>query len=114
MAKLAKNKVAMRFYAHKIDATKLKIQLTKNKKEKVAYDKLVFGTSFTDHMLEIEWDKQVKQDIISISTWILLTYVCQNGWHDPTIVPFGDLAISPAAPALHYGIQVVIVENCFE
>jgi len=40
-------------------------------------------------MLEIDWD---------------LT----NGWHNPRIVPYGNLSISPAATTLHYGIE------CFE
>lgn len=40
-------------------------------------------------MLEIDWD-------------------AVNGWHDPKIIPYGNLSISPAAPTFHYGI------GCFE
>ena len=44
---------------------------------------LTFGTVFSDHMLVIEWD---------------------NGrWHAPSIVPYGNLSISPAVSSLHYG-----------
>jgi len=50
---------------------------------------LVFGTTLSDHMLTIEWDKQ-------------------NGWSPPKIIPYQDLKISPAASSLHYGLQ------CFE
>jgi branched-chain amino acid aminotransferase len=44
---------------------------------------LKFGRVFTDHMF-------------------LLDYREGTGWHNPRIVPFGPLAISPAAAALHY------------
>ena len=47
----------------------------------------MFGRSFSDHMLVIDWDKA-------------------HGWHDPVIEPYGDFRISPAATGLHYGIQV--------
>ena len=46
-------------------------------------NKLVFGTTFTDHMLTIEWEK--------------------GHWKAPSIVPYQDLRISPAASCLHYG-----------
>lgn len=45
---------------------------------------LTFGTTFSDHMLMIEWDKAIH-------------------WGAPRIVPYGDLQLSPAASALHYG-----------
>ena len=44
---------------------------------------LVFGTTLTDHMLQIEWEK--------------------GNWKAPGIVPYQDLQISPAASCLHYG-----------
>ena len=47
-------------------------------------DKLVFGTTVTDHMLTIEWEK--------------------GSWKAPCIVPYQDLRISPAASCLHYGM----------
>lgn len=40
-------------------------------------------------MLEIDWD-------------------IKHGWHSPKIIPYGNLSLSPAATALHYGIE------CFE
>jgi branched-chain amino acid aminotransferase len=45
---------------------------------------LTFGTTFSDHMLMIEWNKA-------------------NQWEPPRIVPYGDLRLSPAASSLHYG-----------
>jgi branched-chain amino acid aminotransferase len=57
--------------------------------ERLPKDKLVFGHSFTDHMLEIDWTKQ-------------------DGWGAPRITPYHDFVLSPAASALHYALQ------CFE
>ena len=45
---------------------------------------LVFGTTTTDHMLMIEWNKNDK-------------------WGSPKILPYQNLQISPAASCLHYG-----------
>ncbi|CAE7942399.1 unnamed protein product [Symbiodinium sp. KB8] len=52
-------------------------------------DKLKFGATFTDHMLVCDWTES-------------------KGWHAPAIVPYGPLAIDPAASVLHYSLQ------CFE
>jgi len=52
-------------------------------------EKLTFGTTFSDHMLMVEWNKE-------------------NQWGPPRIVPYEDLRLSPAASALHYGLA------CFE
>ena len=49
---------------------------------------LKFGQTFGPHMLQIRYENE--------------------RWESPTIVPYGDLRISPAASALHYGME------CFE
>lgn len=49
---------------------------------------LGFGRYFTDHMLRIEYHRQL------------------GGWQKPEIMPFENLSIHPAAKALHYAIQV--------
>lgn len=49
---------------------------------------LKFGQSFSPHMLLIPYENKC--------------------WKSPSIVPYGDLQISPAASALHYGME------CFE
>jgi branched-chain amino acid aminotransferase len=49
---------------------------------------LKFGTTFSDHMLTIEYK--------------------MGSWQDPQIVPYQNLSISPAASSLHYGL------SCFE
>jgi len=49
--------------------------------------KLGFGHVFTDHMLVMPYDTG-------------------KGWHDPEIIPYGNLSLSPAAMCLHYGQTV--------
>eukprot|EP00727_Mastigamoeba_balamuthi_P010901 m51a1_g6433 putative branched-chain amino acid aminotransferase (372) ;mRNA; r:362474-364190 len=51
--------------------------------------KLVFGHTFTDHMLEIDW-------------------TAEHGWGVPRIHAYGPLALDPAASVLHYAME------CFE
>lgn len=48
---------------------------------------LVFGRQFTDHMLSVTWD-------------------AERGWDTPTIHPYGDIPISPAATSLNYATTV--------
>ncbi len=49
--------------------------------------KLGFGKIFSDHMFIMEYDTG-------------------EGWHDARIVPFGDIALSPAAMVFHYGQEI--------
>ena len=66
----------------------IKIELTKTPKEKPQDEsKLGFGHIFTDHMFIMNYDKG-------------------EGWHDARIVPYGDIALSPAAMCLHYGQEI--------
>ncbi len=46
-----------------------------------------FGTSFSDHMVMIEWDEE-------------------RGWHDATIGPYRPLQIDPACAVLHYAQEI--------
>lgn len=46
-----------------------------------------FGTAFTDHMVEIDYD-------------------ADRGWHDPRVVPYGPIALDPAAAVLHYAQEI--------
>ncbi|MCM3109499.1 branched-chain amino acid aminotransferase [Lederbergia lenta] len=63
------------------------VQLSKNKKEKPAFDQLSFGTVFTDHMF-------------------ILDYTEGKGWHDARIVPYQPITLDPAAIIFHYGQTV--------
>jgi len=72
-----------------IDPSAIEITRTSSPKTKLPNEELSFGSTFSDHMLEIDWDHE-------------------NGWHKPKISPYGALQIDPAATSLHYGLQ------CFE
>lgn len=66
----------------------IKIERTKNPKAKPQDEsKLGFGQIFTDHMFLMNYDEG-------------------EGWHNPRIVPFGPIELSPAAMCLHYGQEV--------
>ncbi len=58
-------------------------QTTKSRLQEVDFDNLVFGKNISDHMFVAEY---------------------RNGqWQDLRVVPYGDLSLSPATAALHYG-----------
>lgn len=66
----------------------IKIERTTAPKTKPTdQSKLGFGNYYTDHMF-------------------LMNYDLGEGWHDPRIVPYGDLSLDPAAMCLHYGQEV--------
>jgi branched-chain amino acid aminotransferase len=50
---------------------------------------LLFGKNNTDHMIEVDWEKE-------------------TGWGVPKLIPFEPLKLHPFSSTLHYGIQ------CFE
>jgi hypothetical protein len=76
-------------YNAKIDVNSLILRKTEAPKPKLPLQDLVFGKTFSDHMLVVDWD-------------------AKNGWHKPVIMPYGDLSISPASTGLHYGLQVSV------
>ncbi len=47
----------------------------------------VFGTAFTDHMVDICWS-------------------VGGGWHRPRVQPYGPISLDPAAAVLHYGQEI--------
>lgn len=65
-------------------AGKIKIERTAKPKPKPDQQQLGFGHYFTDHMF-------------------IMDYTEGQGWHDPRIIPYQDLALSPATMAFHYG-----------
>ncbi len=64
--------------------TQVKFVPAKTLKEKVDVSTIGFGTHFTDHMFEMTYDEG-------------------QGWHDPQIIPYEDIKVSPANSTLHYG-----------
>ena len=66
----------------------IKIERTQNPQPKPAPgQKLGFGKIFTDHMF-------------------IMNYTEGQGWHDPRIVPFQRISLSPAAMVYHYGQEM--------
>lgn len=70
-----------------IDCGKLVVERTSAPKPKVPNEELVFGRTFTDHMLEIDWS-------------------ADSGWKAPRILPYHKLELDPAASSLHYALQL--------
>ncbi len=59
-----------------------------NKKQKPTEDNpLVFGTIFTDHMFVMDYEEG-------------------KGWINPSIVPYGPIALDPSAMVFHYGQEL--------
>ncbi|ODV59987.1 branched-chain amino acid aminotransferase [Ascoidea rubescens DSM 1968] len=70
-----------------LDASKLKVTLSEKKSKLLDNDKLVFGRSFTDHMLSIEWTEA-------------------EGWAAPEIKPYGPLVLDPSCCVFHYAFEL--------
>ncbi|OKL59083.1 Branched-chain-amino-acid aminotransferase, cytosolic [Talaromyces atroroseus] len=72
-----------------VDPSKLEITKTSTPKELTPNDQLIFGKTFTDHMLSIEW-------------------TASDGWLTPRIIPYQNLSLDPATCVFHYAFE------CFE
>jgi len=60
------------------------VKKAQNLKTKPEDSKLGFGTIFTDHMLNVDYD-------------------LQKGWHNARIEPYGPIRMEPSTMVLHYG-----------
>ncbi|MBR5454119.1 MAG: branched-chain amino acid aminotransferase [Clostridia bacterium] len=65
----------------------IRIEPIAQKKPKPDQDKLGFGNYFTDHMF-------------------MMNYTEGKGWYDPRIVPYGDIALPPAAMVFLYALEM--------
>ncbi|KAI9321794.1 aminotransferase [Dichotomocladium elegans] len=72
-----------------IQASKIQVKKADALKPLVANKDLVFGQTFTDHMLTVEWE-------------------ADKGWSNPQIVPHGKICLDPGSTVFHYGA------GCFE
>ncbi|RLN57354.1 hypothetical protein BBP00_00007542 [Phytophthora kernoviae] len=72
-----------------IKVANLKVERTTNPKTKLPKEELKFGKTFTDHMLEVDWE-------------------LGKGWSNPVIRPYGPMPMDPASAVLHYALE------CFE
>jgi branched-chain amino acid aminotransferase len=68
-------------------APSIRIETTKTPRSRPGESDLGFGKHFTDHVFFMDW-------------------VRGQGWHDPRILPYGPLALDPAAASLHYGQEM--------
>ena len=66
----------------------IRVERTACPKEKPGQDNpLVFGTIFTDHMFEMDYEEG-------------------KGWHDPRVVPYHKLELEPSCMVFHYGQEM--------
>ncbi|KAK8790924.1 hypothetical protein WA158_005555 [Blastocystis sp. Blastoise] len=72
-----------------VNVKALTIEKTKNPKPHLPKEKLVFGKTFTDHMLEMDHHDT-------------------KGWSTPKITPYHPIPCDPAMSVFHYGME------CFE
>ena len=72
-----------------VDASKLQITPTTTPKNLTPNNELVFGRTFTDHMLTMEW-------------------TATDGWMPPRITPYQNFSLDPATCVFHYAFE------CFE
>lgn len=70
-----------------IEASKLRVIKTTTPKPKLPNDQLLFGRTFSDHMLEVEW-------------------TASSGWKAPLISPYHKLSLEPSASVFHYGLEL--------
>lgn len=69
-----------------LDALKLVITKTTTPKARLPNDQLVFGKTFSNHILEIEW-------------------TAAHGWAAPTISPYHNFSFDPSTIVFHYGFE---------
>ena len=65
----------------------LALNLSSARKSRPNDAELSFGKFFTDHMALIDWTPE-------------------REWHDGRVVPYGPLALDPAAAVLHYAQEM--------
>ena len=66
---------------------KIRVELTKNPKQKPDSSKLPFGTYFSDHMF-------------------VMNYEQGRSWYDPRIVPYGPFELAPSSMVFHYAQEI--------
>jgi branched-chain amino acid aminotransferase len=86
------NRLALNFLRRCISSSRLQITQIREDQSRFPFKPcqtdLKFGTTFSDHMLTIEYK--------------------MGAWQDPKIIPYQNISLSPAASSLHYGLA------CFE
>ena len=67
----------------------IEVTLTQDPQPKPDSSTLVFGKTFADHMLTVNW-------------------TIKDGWGVPKIGPYSNFSLAPALSALHYGTEVCV------
>lgn len=70
----------------KVDVSQLSITKTTTPKTITPNNELVFGRTFTDHMMSLEW-------------------TATEGWLPPRIMPYQNLSLDPATCVFHYAFE---------
>jgi branched-chain amino acid aminotransferase len=70
-----------------LDASKVEITKTTSPSKPLPKEQLVFGKTFSDHMVEVEWTKE-------------------SGWGVPKINPYHPLSLDPATVVFHYSFEL--------
>ncbi|CCF58598.1 hypothetical protein KAFR_0E04480 [Kazachstania africana CBS 2517] len=70
-----------------LDSSKLTVTRTTTPSQPKPNDQLVFGQTFTDHMLTVEWTEE-------------------KGWANPEIKPYAPLSLDPATIVFHYAFEL--------
>ncbi|GAN11388.1 branched-chain amino acid aminotransferase, cytosolic [Mucor ambiguus] len=73
-------------FTSELSASKLQIKKADTLKPLVANNELVFGNTFTDHMISVDWDEK-------------------NGWAAPQLHPYENLSLAPSAVVFHYASE---------
>lgn len=66
-----------------LDSNQLSISQTPSPRERPPSESLIFGQSFSDHMLVVPWNSQ-------------------SGWARPEIQPYAPLTLDPSSVIFHY------------
>lgn len=66
---------------------KINVTKTANPKTKPDPATVPFGVAFSDHMFIMDYNEE-------------------GGWHNPRIMPYGDIHLNPGALVFHYGAEV--------
>ena len=70
-----------------LDASRLKVEKNPNAGTPPPPEKLVFGRTFTDHMLVVPW-------------------TAEGGWGEPKIQPYGPFSFQPSSVVFHYALTL--------
>ena len=107
------SRATRRLLSTSIDAGRLVTRLTTAPKARVAQDKLVFGATTSDHMLEVDYDVSTVRRARRARGRALVVFhpppppllPAFQGWTAPLISPYHAFELDPACNVFHYAIE---------